>query len=115
MALSKTQADTINALLYIESDIPNTVTFGGNTYPAIVSTSMQEKVLGIGGYVLDKTANITLRLFNAAGTSLFTSLTLPVPQQLLTYSSQQYRILQIRTAPQGTHIRIVAVTDTRGL
>jgi hypothetical protein len=115
MALSKTQADTINALLYIESDIPNTVTFGGNTYPAVVSTSMQEKVLGIGGYVIDKTANITLRLFNSDGSSVFTTLTLPVPQQLLNYSSQQYRILQIRTAPQGTHIRVVAVCDNRGL
>ena len=113
MSLSSLQKDTINALLYMENDVPNTITISGSSYPAVVSLAMQEKQLGIGGYTVGTTANITVRLVNADSSSLFT--TMPTTQQLVTYNGITYRILQIRTAPQGTHMRLVGINQNRGI
>ena len=113
MSLSRLQSDTINALLYMESDVPSTITISGSSYPAVVSLAMQEKQLGIGGYTVDTTANITVRLYNADGTSVFA--TMPTTQQLVTYNGITYRILQLRISPQGTHMRIVGINQNRGI
>jgi hypothetical protein len=124
MALTRLQSDTLNGLIFIENDIPNTLTFSpsavltnepSGTYPAITSLSMSERALEDGGFVIDKTLSATLRIYNQDGTLQFANGLLPQSQQRLTYNGEIYRILQVKVAQQGTHFRIIAINNSRGV
>ncbi len=123
MTLTSVQADTIDGLIFMENDIPNTITFltgsviacPTGTFSAIVSIGMAERLLENGGFTIDKTINATVRILNANGTNQFTSSFLPAPQQLISHNGDVYRILQVKPQPQGTHFRIIAINNNRGI
>ena len=113
MALSTTQLDTVKGLLFIETDIPNKITYNTVLYPTILSISGVERMLDNGGFVIDRSLTATLRIYNKDGSKQFN--TLPSVQDILTYNGDRYRILSIKVASTQTHFRLIGIGITRGL
>ena len=116
MNLSSIQSETINGLLYIESDLGNnTITWNGNSYIITPSVNQFERKLETGGFILQKALNCTVRKYNANGTSVFSGDILPSPQQKIVYNGTTFRIIQTISAPTNTHFRLICVEEFRGI
>ena len=110
------QQDMVTDLLEMESDLGSPTFFWGATeYPCSPSISEVTRDLDTGGFTIDKVLSMTVRLQDADGNSVFDNDLLPQAQQLITYNTEQFRIVTVKVHPTKSSIRIMAFGVTRGL
>lgn len=104
-----TQAQTqIADLMGAESDLGNPVfTYNNTQYVCLPSVSQATEQLQEGGFSVDRVLSITVRQ------SLFVSF--PLLQDTLTYKGDRYRILSVNKDVLDTFLRLICVSDSRGV
>jgi hypothetical protein len=108
------QQDMVNGIIFQESDLGNPVfTLDGNDYGCVPSVNEFKRTLESGGFVIDKMLTMVVRLLDSSYNDVFT--TLPTPQKIVTYRSEQFRIESIKTHPTGAYMRIIAMGIARGI
>lgn len=92
----------------------------GQTYPCKGSITDFAKTLDDGGFVVERSLSLTVRMYNFSqasdGTVTLTPIFqngIPKPQKKLTYLGEIYRIITVK--PGTAYFRIMAAGPTRGL
>jgi hypothetical protein len=103
-----------SGLEFEENDLGNPIlTIGSTDYACIPSVNEMARDLETGGFVIDKMLTAIVRLQDDSGNSLYDSL--PQAQQVLTYNGDKFRIINVKTHPTQTYLRITAMGITRGV
>ena len=88
-------------------------TFNGTDYDCVPSVNTFRRELASGGFATEKMLAMTVPLVDDNDNDIFT--VLPVAQQIITYSGEQFRIQATHKHPTGAYLRILATSTTRGL
>ncbi len=103
-----------SGLIFEENDLTNPVfTLGSTDYACIPSVNEMARDLDVGGFVIDKMLTAVVRLLDESGNTLYDHI--PQSQEVLTYNGEQFRIINVKTHPTQTYVRITAMGVTRGL
>lgn len=108
--------EIISGVEFEENDLANPVyTWEGADYPCVPSIAEFQRTLDTGGFTTDRVLTMTARLLDESQNGLYPSDVLPEPQQIITYSGDQYRIISTKKHPTGAYLRVIAHGINRGI
>lgn len=107
------KSEIISGLMFEEADLENPVfTLGSTDYLCIPSVNEMARDLETGGFNIDKMLTAIVRLMDTSGNALYDHI--PQAQEVLTYNGEKFRIINTKTHPTQTYLRITAMGITRG-
>lgn len=115
MTLTDFQYDVIEGLLEMESELPNSFTYipTSISYPCIASITEMSRALATGGFTIDRTLTMTVRLYDLSGNKVFTNGE-PETQKIVELDGKFFRIISKKHDATKSHIRLICFGIQRG-
>lgn len=97
------------ALLEMEAELGEVLTWSGADYPCIIGARRENKTLGDGGYALDAALEVVVRK------SVFPNSTPPTTTNEITVNSRVLKIADVMHSPCDTFVVLTCEDATKGV